>query len=41
MQTLAYEIFKVKNNMASEILTEVFPHKEKNYNLRALQGRSI
>ena len=44
LQTLAYEIFKVKNNMAPEILTENFAHKESNYNLRnstALQGRSI
>ena len=43
-QTLAYEIFKVKNNMASEILTEIFPQKESNYSPRnstALQGRSI
>ena len=44
LQTLAYEIFKVKNNMASEILTEIFPQKESNYSPRnstALQGRSI
>ena len=44
LQTLAYEIFKVKNNMAPEILTEIFPQKESNYRLRnstALQGRSI
>ena len=44
LQTLAYEIFKVKNNMAPEILTEVFPQKESNYSLRnrtALQGGSI
>ena len=37
-------MFKVKNNMAPEILTEVFPQKESNYSLRnrtALQGRSI
>ena len=27
LQTLAYEIFKVKNNMAPEILTEIFPQK--------------
>ena len=42
--TLAYEIFKVKNNMAPEILTEIFPQKESNFSLRnstALQGRSI
>ena len=25
LQTLAYEIFKVKQNMAPEILTEIFP----------------
>ena len=44
LQTLAYEIFKVKNNMAPEILTEIFPQKESNYSLRnstTLQGRSI
>ena len=44
MQTLAYEIFKVKNNMAPEILTEIFPQKENNYSLinsTTLQGRSI
>ena len=44
LQTLAYEIFKVKNNMAPEILTEIFPQKENNYSLRnraTLQGRSI
>ena len=43
-QTLAYEIFKVKNNMATKILKEIFPQKESNYSLRsstALQGRSI
>ena len=43
-QTLAHEIFKVKNNMASEIFTEIFPQKESNYSFRnstALQGRSI
>ena len=43
LQTLAYEIFKVKNNMAPEILTEIFPQKESNYSLRnstTLQGRS-
>ena len=34
LQTLAYEIFKVKNNMAPEILTEIFPQKENNYSLR-------
>ena len=44
LQTLAYEIFKVKNNMAPKILTEIFPQKESNYSLRnsaAMQGRSI
>ena len=44
LQTLAYEIFKVKKNMTPEILTEIFPQKESNYSLRnstALQGRSI
>ena len=44
LQTLAYEIFKVKNNMGPEILTEIFPQKESNYSLRnstALLGRSI
>ena len=42
--TLTYEIFKVKNNMAPEILREIFPQKESNYNLRnstVLQRRSI
>ena len=32
-QTLAYEVFKVKNSMAPELLTEMFPQKESNYNL--------
>ena len=44
MQTLAYQIFKVKKNMAPEKLTEIFPQKESNYSLRnstTLQGRSI
>ena len=44
LQTLAYEIFKVKNDMAPEILTEIFPQKESNYSLRsstALQDKSI
>ena len=44
LQTLAYKIFKVKNNMAPKILTEIFPQKESNYNLRnsaAMQGGSI
>ena len=43
LQTLAFEIFKVKLNMAPEILTEIFPQKESNYSLRnstTLQGRS-
>ena len=37
-------MFKVKNNMAPEILTKTFPRKESNYSLRnssSLQGRSI
>ena len=33
LQTLAYEIFRVKNNMEPEILIEIFPHKESNYSL--------
>ena len=44
LQTLAYEIFKVKQNMAPEILTEIFPQKESSYSLRnstTLQGRSM
>ena len=44
LQTVAYEIFEVKNNMAPEILTEIFPQKEINYSIRnstTLQGRSI
>ena len=44
LQTLAYEIFKVKKNMAPEILTEIFPQKESNYSLKnstTLQGRCI
>ena len=44
LQTLGYEIFKVKNNMTPEIVTEIFPQKENNYSLRnstALRGRSI
>ena len=43
-QTLAYEIFKVKNNTVPETLTEIFPQTENNYSLRnstTLQGRSI
>ena len=34
LKTLAYEISKAKNNMAPEILTEIFPQKESNYSLR-------
>ena len=34
LQALAFEIFKVKNNMAPEILTEIFPQKESNYSVR-------
>ena len=44
LQTLVYQIFKVKTNMVQEILTEIFPQKESNYSLRnstTLQGRSI
>ena len=44
LQTLAYEIFKVKDKMAPEIQTEIFPQKESNYNIRnstVLQGRNI
>ena len=44
LQTLGYEIFKVKNNMTPEIVTEIFPQKENNYSLRnstALRVRSI
>ena len=42
LQTLlVYEIFKVKNNMASEILTEIFFQKESNRNSATLQGSSI
>ena len=40
-QTLAYETFKIKNNIAPEILTEIFSQKEINYSLTnstALQG---
>ena len=40
-QTLAYEIFKVKNNMALEILTETFPQKESNYILEIAQRCSV
>ena len=44
LQTLTYETFKVKYNMAPEILTEIFFQKESHYNLRnstVLQGRNI
>ena len=44
LQTLAYEIFNVKNNMAPELLTEIFSQKESNSTLRnstALECRSI
>ena len=44
LQTMAFEIFKAKNDMAPKILLEIFPQKEINYSLRnsvALQGRSI
>ena len=44
LQTLAFEIFKVKKNMSPEILTEIFPQKESNYSLKnstTLQGRCI
>ena len=44
LQTLGYEIFKVKNNMTPEIVTEIFPQKENNYSLRnstALRVRGI
>ena len=40
LQTLAYYLFKVKNNMTPEILTEIFPQKESNYST-VLQGRRI
>ena len=42
--SLAFEIFKVKQNIAPEILTEIFPQKESSYSYRnstTLQGRSI
>ena len=44
VQTLADEIFKVKQNVAPEILTEIFRQKESSYSLRnstTLQSRSI
>ena len=31
LQTLADERFKLKNNMAPEILTKIFPQNESNY----------
>ena len=34
LQILATEIFKVKNSLAPEIMTEVFEIKEPHYNLR-------
>ena len=34
LQILATEIFKVKNSLAPEIITEVFEIKEARYNLR-------
>ena len=40
LQTLAYEIFKVKNNMAPKILTKIFPLKESNYSLRTQRCRA-
>ena len=43
-ETVAYEIFKVKNNMAPEILTETFRQNKIKYNLtntKALLGRRI
>ena len=33
LQTLACEIFEVKQNMAPEILTEIFPQNESSYSL--------
>ena len=44
LHTLAYEIFKVKNNTGSELLTEIFSDRESHNRLRnstTLQGRSI
>ena len=35
LQILATELFKVKNSLATEIMTEVFETKEPNYNLRS------
>ena len=35
LQILATEIFKVKNSLAPEIMTEVFEIKEPHYNLRS------
>ena len=37
LQTLAYEIFKVYYNMASNTLTEIFHHKENNYAIIILE----
>ena len=36
IQILAREIFKVKNSLAPEIMTEVFEIKEPHYNLRSV-----
>ena len=35
LQILATEIFKVKNSLAPEIITDVFEIKEPHYNLRS------
>ena len=35
LQILATEIFKVKNSLAPEIMTEVFEIKEPHYNMRS------
>ena len=37
LQTLAYEIFRVNYNMASNTLTEIFPHKKNNYAIIILE----
>ena len=44
LQTLVHEAFKIKKNMAPKILTDIFSHKEYNYNVKnstGLQGRTI
>ena len=44
LETMAYEIFKIKNNMAPQILREIFLLKKSNYNLgnsTTLQDRGI